>query len=42
MWHEHAIKAYKAESIAVGADTRTLPVSLVMQPDSGIAPAWPE
>ena len=42
VWHEHAARAYKSDSVVVGADTVSLPVSLTMDPGSGLAPAWPE
>ncbi len=42
VWHEHAARAYVAEAVTVGADAQSLPVSLKVDPDSAVAPAWPE
>jgi plastocyanin len=42
VWHERAARAYRSETITVGAEPLKLPVSLEIEPDSGIAPTWPE
>ncbi len=42
VWHEHAAKAYVTEAVTIGADAQSLPVSLTVDPDSAVAPAWPE
>lgn len=42
VWHEHAARAYVAQEVTVGAETLNLPVSLKLDPDAAVAPAWPD